>query len=49
VVWYWEFNTEKRYFHEFQTVDFPEAMRIYEKSKFDIWYMSWSPPSRAWQ
>jgi hypothetical protein len=45
VVWYWEFDTEKRYFHECQTVNFTEAMKIYEKSKFDMWNKSWRPPS----
>jgi hypothetical protein len=45
VVWYWEFDTWNRYFHEFQTVDFTEAMKIYEKSKFDMWYRSWRPPT----
>jgi hypothetical protein len=49
VVWYWEFDMEKRYFHEFQTVSFTEAMKIYEKSKFDMWNESWIPPSRTQQ
>jgi hypothetical protein len=45
VVWYWEFDTEKRYFHQFQTVKFTEAMEIYDKSKFDMWDESWEAPS----
>jgi hypothetical protein len=44
VVWYWEFDTENRYFHEFQTVNFTQAMKIYQESKFDIWDKSWRPP-----
>jgi hypothetical protein len=44
VVWYWEFDMEKKYFHEFQTLNFPEAMKIYEKSKFEMWDDSWQPP-----
>jgi hypothetical protein len=47
VVWYWEFDTKKRYFHEFQTVNFTEAAKIYERWKFDMWNESWRPPSRA--
>jgi hypothetical protein len=45
VEWYWEFDTEKRYFHEFETVNFTEAMKIYENSKFEMWDKSWIPPS----
>jgi hypothetical protein len=43
VVWYWEFDTEKRYFHQFRTVDFTDftkTMKIYE-SKFRMWEMGW--------
>jgi hypothetical protein len=42
VIWYWEFDTEKRYFHEFRTVDYTKAMRIYEKSKFEMWDEPWN-------
>ncbi|KAF5353304.1 hypothetical protein D9756_007948 [Leucocoprinus leucothites] len=37
IVWYWEFDTEKRYFHEFETVNYEEAMALYEAKKFTIW------------
>ncbi|KAF5354171.1 hypothetical protein D9756_007127 [Leucocoprinus leucothites] len=36
VVWYWEFDTEKRYFHEFQTVNYEEAMAFYRAEKFTM-------------
>jgi hypothetical protein len=49
VGWYWEFDTEKHYFHQSQTAKTPEAMRIYQESKFDMWEDSWEPPSRARQ
>jgi hypothetical protein len=45
MIWFWEFDTDIGYFHEFRTVDFEEAMKIYEKSKFDMWDKSWEPPS----
>ncbi|KAF5356740.1 hypothetical protein D9756_006400 [Leucocoprinus leucothites] len=37
VIWYWEYDTKKRYFHEFQTVDYERAMRVYEAGKFKMW------------
>ncbi|KAF5357173.1 hypothetical protein D9756_006411 [Leucocoprinus leucothites] len=45
VIWYWEYDTKKRYFHEFRTVDFERAMRIYKAEKFRMWDESWVPPS----
>jgi hypothetical protein len=45
VVWYWEFDMDKQHFHEFQTVNFTEVMKIYKKSKFDLWHESWELPS----
>ncbi|KAF5356782.1 hypothetical protein D9756_006413 [Leucocoprinus leucothites] len=45
VVWYWEYNTKKRYFHQFRTVDYDRAMRIYKAEKFKMWIESWVPPS----
>jgi hypothetical protein len=45
VTWSWEFDTDKRYFHEFRTVSFTEAMRMYQKSKFEMWKMGWEQPS----
>jgi len=26
VIWYWEFNMEKRYFHQFRTIDYAAAV-----------------------
>ncbi|KAF5356894.1 hypothetical protein D9756_006425 [Leucocoprinus leucothites] len=37
VVWYWEFDTEKRYFHEFQTVNYKEAVAFYKAEKSTMW------------
>lgn len=45
VVWYWEFDMKRRYFHEFGTANFEGAMRIYEKNKFEMWEDSWEPRS----
>ncbi|KAJ3569975.1 hypothetical protein NP233_g4709 [Leucocoprinus birnbaumii] len=44
MVWYWEFDTQKRYFHEFRTLDFPKAMALYRTEKFKMWEESWVPP-----
>jgi hypothetical protein len=45
VVWYWEFSVAEKYFHEFRTVKFTEAMKIYEADKQRIWVESWVLPS----
>ncbi|KAF5357164.1 hypothetical protein D9756_006438 [Leucocoprinus leucothites] len=37
VIWYWEFDTEKRYFHEFRTVNYEETMAFYKAEKFTMW------------
>ncbi|KAF5357219.1 hypothetical protein D9756_006360 [Leucocoprinus leucothites] len=37
VIWYWEFDTEERYFHEFRTVSYTEAMAFYKAEKFTMW------------
>ncbi|KAJ3564600.1 hypothetical protein NP233_g8195 [Leucocoprinus birnbaumii] len=37
VIWYWESDTEKQYFHEFYTVNFKEAMAYYKANKFTMW------------
>ncbi|KXN80735.1 hypothetical protein AN958_08104 [Leucoagaricus sp. SymC.cos] len=46
VYWYWEFDTESQYFHEFQALDFVEAMGLYQTEKFRMWDESWEPPSQ---
>ncbi|KAJ3572296.1 hypothetical protein NP233_g3186 [Leucocoprinus birnbaumii] len=43
VTWYWEFDTEKKYFHQFRTVDFVRAMKLYEVEKFKMWKEPWEP------
>lgn len=43
IFWYWEFDTEKRYFHQFRTLDLEEAMRVYRTEKFRMWKDSWKP------
>ncbi|KAJ3576813.1 hypothetical protein NP233_g169 [Leucocoprinus birnbaumii] len=37
VIWYWEFDAKKQYFHDFVTVDFTEAMGIYKSEGPKIW------------
>ncbi|KAJ3574929.1 hypothetical protein NP233_g1449 [Leucocoprinus birnbaumii] len=37
VIWYWEFDSERRYFHEFRTTDFREAMALYSARRFTLW------------
>ncbi|KXN80587.1 hypothetical protein AN958_10408 [Leucoagaricus sp. SymC.cos] len=44
VYWYWEFDMEEGYFHEFRALDFAKAMRIYEKEKFAMWDEDWVAP-----
>ena len=37
VIWYWEFDVEKGYFHEFQTIDYEAAIKYYGANKFTMW------------
>ena len=37
VVWYWEFYVDKRYFHQFRTIDYEAAVKFYEANKFTMW------------
>ncbi|KAF5359360.1 hypothetical protein D9756_003594 [Leucocoprinus leucothites] len=37
IFWYWEFDTEKQYFHEFKTVNYEEAMAFYKAEKYTMW------------
>jgi len=37
VVWYWEFDVDKRYFHQFRTIDYEAAVKFYEANKFTMW------------
>jgi len=33
-IWYWKFDVEKGYFHEFQTIDYEAAIKYHEANKF---------------
>jgi len=37
VIWYWEFDMEKRYYHQFQTIDYRAAVEFYKANKFTLW------------
>jgi len=37
VIWYWEFDMEKRYFHDFRTIDYRAAVEFYKANKFTLW------------
>jgi len=36
IIWYWEFDVEKRYFHQFKTIDYAAAVRFYKANKFTM-------------
>ena len=37
IIWYWEFDVNKRYFHQFKTIDYAAAVNFYKANKFTIW------------
>jgi len=37
VIWYWEFDREKQYFHKFRTIDYVAALESYTANKFSMW------------
>ena len=37
VIWYWEFDMEKRYFYQFTTIDYAAAVEFYEANKSTMW------------
>ena len=37
VIWYWEFDIEKRYYHQFRTIDYAAAVEFYKTKKFALW------------
>ncbi|KAJ3563866.1 hypothetical protein NP233_g8665 [Leucocoprinus birnbaumii] len=37
VIWYWEFDLEYRYFYQFRTMNYAEAMNIYRLEKVAMW------------
>ena len=34
VIWYWKFDVEKGYFHQFKTTDYEAAMKYYEANGY---------------
>jgi len=37
IIWYWEFDMEKRYFHRFTTIDYRAAVEFHKENKFTLW------------
>ena len=37
VIWYWEFDVEKQYHHQFRTIDYAAALEFYTSNKFMMW------------
>ena len=37
MIWYWEFDWEKQYFHKFRTIDYVVALEFYTANKFSMW------------
>jgi len=37
VIWYWEFDLEKQYFHQFKTIDYAAAAEFYKANRFTMW------------
>jgi len=37
VIWYWEFDVKKRYFHQFKTIDYAAAVDFYKANKLTLW------------
>jgi len=37
VIWYWEFDVQRRYFHQFKTIDYAAAVEFYAANKFTLW------------
>jgi len=38
VILYWEFDVEKQYFHQFNTIDYAAAAEFYEANKLTMWW-----------
>jgi len=38
VIWYWEFDVKKQYFHQFKTIDYAAAAEFYEANKLMMWW-----------
>jgi len=37
VIWYWEFDMQRQYFHQFKTIDYAAAVEFYVANKFTMW------------
>ena len=37
IIWYWEFDIEKRYYHQFTTIDYRAAVEFSKANKFTLW------------
>jgi len=37
IIWYWEFDMKKQYFHQFTTIDYVAAVEFYKANKFTLW------------
>jgi len=37
IIWYWEFDMKKQYFHQVKTIDYAAAVRFYEANKYTMW------------
>jgi len=37
IIWYWEFDVDKQYFHGFKTIDYAAAQEFYKVNKFTMW------------
>ncbi|KAJ3562074.1 hypothetical protein NP233_g9800 [Leucocoprinus birnbaumii] len=44
VIWYWKFDTTKRFYRDFRTVDYTQAMKIYKTEKSRMWDEPWMFP-----
>ena len=52
IIWYWEFDVEKRYFHQFRTIDYAAAVEFYKANKFMMWgetRLRRRQPGRLWE
>ena len=37
LIWYWEFDAKKQYYHQFRTIDYAAAVRFYKVNRFTMW------------
>jgi len=37
VIWYWGFDVQRQYFHQFKTIDYAAAVEFYAVNKFTLW------------